>query len=110
MRRGWGFVSTNNFPDVKKAHLLEMRRGPNALVFNISPNGNEKILAKYGIKVYGSDWNSYFYSLTIKGFQFVLENYKDIKDVTDEMLKNLFDEVFSENLNEDEWVELRKLN
>ena len=107
--KGWGFVSTNQFTDVKKAHLLDMRKGSNSLVFNVHPNGNEKLFRKYGIRARGSDLNSYFYGITIKGFQFIIENFPDIKNITDIMLRDLFDEVFSEDFDEYEWIKLRRL-
>jgi DNA polymerase elongation subunit (family B) len=109
--RGWGFVKTNEFEEIKKQHLLEMRKDYKPFVFQTAPardsrDGtvkNASLFNKYYGNIYGPDWNSAFYGITFEGLMFVRANFPELKSQTDRMLVTLFNEVFNEGFSVSEW-------
>ena len=108
--KGWGLVGTNEYVSITKAHLLDLRSAAGGkLVFDISPfkgyparyqtpghPGNISFLQKYmGRVISGSDWNSNFYGINFRGFFFAREAFPEMKEELDEMLVDVFDNVFN---------------
>lgn len=104
LRYGWNVVGTNASDYIKKAHLLEMRRGLNPLVFDINPvrnntgYGNEKFFARYHGNVIGSEWNSNFYGITYEGLMTVLELFPEVRNDIEDMLYDLLDHIFNSDI------------
>lgn len=100
----WGLVATNEYEEIRKDHLLDMRK--DKLVLYLSPNkmikGNMDFFDKYrGKRIEGSDWNSYFYGITFKGLFLVRNMFPDLKESCNEMILNVFEDVFNGEF--DDW-------
>ena len=92
----WGIVGTNEYEDIKKAHLLDMRKGKRPLVTDFSPNKNYiNSIAHFnrfrgGDEPYGKDWNNNFYGTTVYGIIVLRELFPEMKDDIDSILYDMF--------------------
>ena len=98
-RHGWDLVGTNEYDDIKKNHLLDMRNTNRPLVVYTAPNKNWNDSVLYfkkfrkGDKPVGTEWNNNFYGITAYGLILIREIAPEIK--TDYMLTELFDWLFN---------------
>lgn len=110
---GWELVGTNEEEEIKKEHLLQMRRSPESLVFDVMPSaagrgypGNLKHVENLRHKrIEGSEWNSNFYGVTFKGLMLIKQLFPDMEKIVYKMILHLLNNVF--NGTYDEW-ELKK--
>lgn len=73
-----GWVQTNEWGKTSKAHFLQMRK--EGLVNYMG--GDQSYFKKLsGLNPYGPDKNAYFYTITIKGVNKLIELYADNEDL-----------------------------
>lgn len=89
--KGLGWAQTNEFGPTGKSHLLHMRR--EGLV--VYESGDR--LGKRGLYARGTDLNAYFYTITPKGLNLLLNinpGHEDVLDACESFIRGVFEKDF----------------